>query len=160
MYYVYLIAGVVLLVSFAADPRKTKKGVFIAVTRFGKIIGALLVMLVLVSCLPFQVSVNEFFNIVGHKNTVIGILAASLLGSVMMLPGFIVFPFCGVLAQKGVPYFILSAFTTTMMMVGVVTYPVEKAYLGHKMAIIRNILGFGIALVVALVTGIVFGEIG
>jgi len=111
-------------------------------------------MLVLVSCLPVQAMVTVLFNITDHANNAMGMTTAALTGSVLMLPGFIVFPLCGVFAEKGVPYFILSAFTTTMMLVGVVTFPVEKSYLGAKLALMRNMIGFGIALVVAVITGI------
>ena len=54
---------------------------------------------------------------------------------------------------------VLSAFTTTLMMVGVLTYPIEKEYLGTKVTIVRNVIGFFIALIVAVMTGIFFGEI-
>jgi uncharacterized membrane protein YraQ (UPF0718 family) len=46
------------------------------------------------------------------------------------------------------------------MLVGILTYPIEKAYFGIKVTIIRNMLSFFIAIVVALMTGIFFGEIG
>ena len=86
-------------------------------------------------------------------------LLASLFGSITIMPGFIAFPLCGILLEKGVPYMVLSAFTTTLMMVGVLTYPIEKQYLGHKVTILRNLISFGIALVVAVMTGVFFGEI-
>jgi hypothetical protein len=75
------------------------------------------------------------------------------------MPGFIAFPLCGILLETGVPYMVLSAFTTTLMMVGVLTFPVERAYLGTKVTIIRNVISFVIALTVAIITGIAFGEI-
>jgi hypothetical protein len=54
---------------------------------------------------------------------------------------------------------VLSAFTTTLMMVGVLTYPVEKAYLGIRVTIMRNAVSFVIALIVAVITGFFFGEL-
>ena len=45
------------------------------------------------------------------------------------------------------------------MMVGMLTYPIEKRYFGSRIAIIRNVISFGIALIVAFMTGIFFGEI-
>jgi len=45
------------------------------------------------------------------------------------------------------------------MMVGVLTYPIEKEYFGIKVTIMRNTISFFIALVVAVMTGILFGEI-
>ena len=75
------------------------------------------------------------------------------------MPGFIAFPLSGILLNKGVSYMVLSAFTTTLMMVGILTYPIEKEYFGVKVTIIRNIISFFIALAVAIMTGIFFGEI-
>jgi len=54
---------------------------------------------------------------------------------------------------------VLAAFTTTLMMVGVLTYPIEKEYFGIKVTIIRNTISFFIALVVAVIIGIFFGEV-
>ncbi|HZK11789.1 MAG TPA: hypothetical protein VFD10_05505, partial [Atribacterota bacterium] len=65
----------------------------------------------------------------------------------------------GVLLTKGVPYMVLSAFTTTLMMVGIITFPLEKEYFGVKVTVIRNTISFSIALIVAVITGILFGEI-
>ena len=53
----------------------------------------------------------------------------------------------------------LSAFTTTLMTVGVLTYPLERRYFGLSITIIRNAISLLIALVVAVVMGLVFGEI-
>jgi len=75
------------------------------------------------------------------------------------MPGFIAFPLCGILLKKGVLYSVLSAFSTTLMMVGVLTYPIEKEYFGVRLTILRNIMSLFIALVVALMTGIFFQEI-
>jgi uncharacterized membrane protein YraQ (UPF0718 family) len=120
---------------------------------------AFLVMLILVSLLPTQLSETVIADYFGQENTLFGTLFASLCGSVTILPGFIAFPLSGVLVEKGVPYMVISAFTTTLMMVGIATYPVERAYLGTKITIVRNLMSFGIALVVAVMTGLVFGEV-
>jgi ABC-type nitrate/sulfonate/bicarbonate transport system permease component len=57
-----------------------------------------------------------------------------------------------------VPYAVLGAFSTTLMMVGVATFPLEKKFLGSKVTIIRNLLGLVIALMIALVIGLAYGE--
>jgi uncharacterized membrane protein YraQ (UPF0718 family) len=159
MYHLYIIAGVALIASLIADRKKTFKALKMALKRLGKILPAMAVMLVLVSFLPVQISDTILLEYLGDHNLSFSVLLASLLGSIALLPGFIAFPLCGILLEKGVSYMVLSAFTTTLMMVGVMTYPVEKAYLGHKVTILRNVLSFGIALVVALMTGILFGEV-
>ena len=61
--------------------------------------------------------------------------------------------------KKGVGYMILSAFTTTLMMVGILTYPIEKEYFGVKVSIIRNTISFFITFIVALSIGFFFNEL-
>ena len=118
-----------------------------------------LLMLMLVSIVLFVLPDNLIIERLGNHNLFTGTLLASLFGSITIMPGFIAFPLCGILLEKGVAYMVLSAFTTTLMMVGVLTYPIEKEYLGHKVTILRNVISFGIAIVVAIMTGIFFGEV-
>jgi len=146
-------------VSFIANREKTGKALKIGCKRLLKIMPAFLIMLMLVSLLLFLLPETVIVEYLGHRNTFIGMLLASLFGSVTIMPGFIVFPLCGILLKQGIAYMILSAFTTTLMMVGVLTYPLEQAYLGHKVAILRNLISFGIALIVAVMTGVLFGEL-
>jgi uncharacterized membrane protein YraQ (UPF0718 family) len=75
------------------------------------------------------------------------------------MPGFIAFPLSGLLLNKGVSYTIIAVFTTTLMMVGILTYPVEKEFFGVKVTIIRNFLSLLIALIVALFIGVFYGEL-
>lgn len=160
MYYVYAIAGGAVLLSALFDRQKTWNALKIAYKRLGRILPAMLIMLICVSFLPVQTSETSLLRYFGNDNRTLSMLGAAALGSITMLPGFIAFPLGGILVEKGISYMVISAFTTTLMMVGIVTYPVEKAYLGHKVTILRNVLSFGIALIVAVVTGIAFGEVG
>ncbi|MFC1955365.1 permease [Chloroflexota bacterium] len=157
--YLYAVVGLALLVSFIANHRKTLRALKIAFKRFTNILPVFLIMLVLVSIVLFFVSDETISNYRGAENKFVGVAFASFFGSITLMPGFIAFPLCGVLLQKGVVYTVLAAFTTTLMMVGVVTAPVEKEYLGIKVTIVRNIMSFFIALIVAVVMGIFFGEI-
>ena len=158
-YYLYVIGGLALLVSFIADREKTFKAVKIAARRFIKILPAFLVMLILVSIVLFLVPDEVISNYLGSNNKFIGVLFASFFGSITLMPGFIAFPLAGILLEKGVAYTVLAAFTTTLMMVGVLTAPVEKQYFGVKVTIIRNVISLFIALIVAVMIGIFFGEI-
>jgi len=45
------------------------------------------------------------------------------------------------------------------MSVGVLTYPLERQYFGTKVTLVRNGISLLIALIVAFVTGLVFGEV-
>jgi len=159
MYYLYIITGLALLISLIASREKTFRATKIAAKRFINILPAFLIMLILISIVLFLVPDEAIVNYLGADNKFIGVLLASFLGSLILMPGFIAFPLCGILLEKAVSYMVLSAFTTTLMMVGVLTYPIEKEYFGVKVAIMRNVISFLIALVVAVMIGIFFGEI-
>jgi len=159
MLYLYIISGLALVISFFINREKTLRALKIAFKQFTNILPAFLLMLVLISIALFLVPDEVITNYLGISNKYVALFVASVLGSAILIPGFIVYPLAGVLLTKGVPYMVLSGFTTTLMMVGVLTYPVERAYLGTKVTIIRNVISFFIALIVAFVTGIIFGEI-
>lgn len=159
MYWLYAITGLALVVSLIASREKTLKALKISYRRFINILPAFLMMLVLVSVALFLVPDKVISNYLGTENKFAGVLSASFLGSITLMPGFIAFPLAGILLKKGVAYMVLSAFTTTLMMVGVLTYPIEKQYFGVKVTILRNALSLLIALIIAVVTGIFFGEI-
>lgn len=89
----------------------------------------------------------------------VGTTIAAVVGSATLMPGFISFPLAGILLRNGVPYTVLAAFTVSLMLVGVATYPIERAYLGARVTILRNVLSLAIALLVALAIGLAFGEI-
>jgi uncharacterized membrane protein YraQ (UPF0718 family) len=159
MYYLYSITGLALLLSFLADRKKTFLAIKISYKKIVNILPAFVTMLILVSIVLFLVLDKLISNYLGNNELTIGVILATFFGSITLMPGFIVFPLCGILLQKGVSYTVLSAFTTTLMMVGILTFPIEKQYFGVKVAIVRNVISLFIALSVALLIGIFFGEI-
>ena len=159
MYWLYVITGLALVCSLIASREKTLKALKISYRRFINILFAFLIMLVLVSVVLFLVPDEVISEHLSVENRFTGVLLASFLGSVTLMPGFIAYPLAGILLKKGVAYMVLSAFTTTLMMVGVLTYPIEKQYFGTRVTIMRNAISLLIALIIAVVTGIFFGEI-
>jgi len=159
MYFLYIIAGLAVLISFLVNRKKTLKALKIAAMRFINILPAFLMMLVLVSIVLFLIPDEVISIYLGINDRLVGVFWASLFGSITLMPGFIAYPLCGILLKQGVPYMVLSAFATTLMMVGVLTYPIEKEYFGIKVTVVRNVISLLIALVVAVMTGIFFGEI-
>ncbi len=160
MLILYLATAILFIISFFANKQKTIKALKIAFKKFSKIVPAFLTMLILISIVLYAFPQELIIKYLGIGNKYISMLIASLIGSITLMPGFIAFPLAGILRQQGVPYMVLSAFTTTLMLVGIVTFPVEKEFFGVKITIIRNVIYFVIAVVVAIVMGVVFGEIG
>ena len=159
MYYTYTITGLILLISFIANRGKTLKAVKISIGKFIKIFPTFIAMLILVSIILFLFPDEVISSYLNNSSKFISVLLASFIGSITLMPGFVAFPLCGILLNKGVPYMVLSAFATTLMMVGIVTFPIEKEYFGVKVTIIRNIISFFIALIIAIITGIFFREV-
>ena len=159
MYVLYIITGLALIVSLIASREKTWRALKISIKLLVTILPAFITMLILVSVVLFLVPDKVIFACLGNHNRTIGVLIATFVGSITLMPGFIAYPLCGILLEKGVSYMVLAAFSTTLMMVGVLTYPIESRYFGAKVTIIRNLISLAIAVVVALATGIFFGEI-
>ncbi|MCK5706466.1 MAG: hypothetical protein KAI43_02345 [Candidatus Aureabacteria bacterium] len=156
---IYIITIIALFISFLTNRKKTIQALQIALKKFSAIMPAFLTMLILISIVIFIFPDKVIIKYLGHSSHGYSTILAAFLGSITLMPGFITFPLCNILLEKGVSYMVLSAFSTTLMMVGIMTFPIEKAYLGTKVTIIRNIISFCIALCVAFITGIFFGEI-
>lgn len=160
MLILYLATAILFIISLFTNRQKTFKVLKIAFKRFRKILPAFLTMLIFISIVLYLFPQELILEYLGIGNKYLSTLFASLIGSITIMPGFIAFPLAGILRQQGVPYMVLSAFTTTLMLVGIITFPVEREYFGVKVTIIRNVICFVIAIIVAFITGVVFGEIG
>ncbi len=158
-YYLLSITIVALIISFIFDKKKTIKAIQVSYKKFTNILPAFLIMLILVSIALFLVPDEVIMHYLGSKNNFFSVTLASIFGSITLMPGFIAYPLCGILLKKGVSYMALAAFTTTLMMVGVLSYPVEKEYFGAKVTIIRNLISFIISIIVAVTIGFFFGEL-
>jgi len=159
MRYLYWATAVALAASLITDRQKTWTALRLATKKLWKILPAFLVMLVAISVTLYLIPDALMLKVLSNPRPWISVWTASLLGSVALIPGFVAYPMCGILHARAVPYMVLSAFSTTLMMVGVVSFPVERGYFGTRVTLMRNLVSFGIALVVALVTGLVFGEV-
>ena len=159
MYVLWIITGLALTMSFVVSRQKTFQALKIALKRLLSILPPFMVMMLLVSAVLYFVTDEMIAHYLGNENKYFAVLFASIIGSITFLPGFIAFPLAGLLLSRGVMYMVLAAFTTTLMMVGVVTYPVEKAYMGTRATIMRNSLSFLIALIISVAVGIMYGEL-
>ena len=155
----FYVTGILLLLSFLFDCSKTIKALFIAYKRFIFISPSFLAMLIFVSILLFIFPQEKIIMYLSYGNYTVNIILAALVGSITVMPGFGAFPLAGILKNSGISFTIIAAFTTTLMMVGTLTFPVEATYLGKKVTLIRNAISFIIALIIALLIGIYFGEV-
>jgi uncharacterized membrane protein YraQ (UPF0718 family) len=137
-----------LIVSILFDLKKTMKGIKGGLAMFIKLLPVLLFMLALVSIVLFLIPEKTLIRFMGNDAGFTGWLIAGMLGSVALIPGFIAYPLCGILIKSGVSYGIIAVFITTLMMVGIITLPIEAKFFGWKISILRNVLSFIGALLV------------
>jgi uncharacterized membrane protein YraQ (UPF0718 family) len=159
MVYVFVFTGFVLLLSFFRDSKKTVAALKIALKKLLKILPSFALMLIAVSIALFFVPEQTIVDHLDGSSKWLSFLSALFFGSIAVIPGFIAFPLGGILLGKGVSYMIVSAFTTTLMMVGIVTFPIERVYLGTKVALLRNMISLIITILTALATALFYGEL-
>jgi len=91
---------------------------------------------------------------IGSESGWFGVIIASVIGAITLIPGFIAFPLAAALLKSGAGYMQIAAFISTLMMVGVVTMPVEMKFFGKKATLIRNAEAFVFSYIVAFVMGV------
>ena len=154
-YILYGITILLLAVSFFKDKKKTKMSLKKAWKAFENILPEFLVVILLVGVLLAVLNPQVISKIIGADSGWMGVTLAALVGSITLIPGFVAFPMAAMLLQGGAGYMQIGAFISTLMMVGVVTMPVEMKYFGRKLTILRNVLAFVFSFAVAFVIGVV-----
>lgn len=151
----YIITAALLLFSYYKDKKKTKMALKKAWKAFENILPEFLVVILLVGVLLAVANPEVISKIIGSDSGWMGVVLAAIVGAVTLIPGFVAFPMAALLLQGGAGYMQIGAFVSTLMMVGVVTMPVEIKYFGKKLTIYRNILAFIFSFFVAYIIGLV-----
>lgn len=154
-YIFYGLAITLLILSFIKDKKKTKMALKKAWKAFENILPEFLVVILLVGFLLAVLNPETISKIIGSKSGWFGVNLAAIIGSITLIPGFVAFPTAAILLENGAGYMQIAAFVSTLMMVGVITIPVEIKYFGKKISILRNVLAFFFSFVVALIIGMV-----
>lgn len=150
----YAIATVLLVVSFAKDKSKTKKGVKIAWKSFEKLLPIVLAMMLFVGISLSLLSKNVITALIGAESGVLGAIIALVIGSMVAIPSFVAFPLGGALLKAGAGYMQVAALVSTIMAVGIVSLPVEIKYFNKMIAVQRLVLSFLICVVFTAVIGV------
>jgi len=148
------VSVVCLILSLVVDRRKTFEGIKRGLKMFLNLLPALLTVLILVSIFLYLVPDKTIVKLLGAKSGVMGVAIAAAVGSIALIPAFISFPLAKILLVKGVSYTVVAVFITTLIMVGVLTLPIEFKYFGKRAAIMRNVLSFFGAIIVGLLIGL------
>lgn len=157
-YIFYGLAIILLILSFIKDKKKTKMALKKAWKAFENILPEFLVVILLVGFLLAVLNAETISKIIGSESGIFGVILAAVIGSITLIPGFVAFPTAAMLLKNGAGYMQIAAFVSTLMMVGIITIPVEIKYFGKKISFIRNVLAFFFSLIVAFIIGMVVSK--
>lgn len=141
----WIITAGALLASLVADRRKTRASLIKGLRMFWGILPLLVGVLALVSLVLAAVTPEMLQHLLSGSGP-LPFFTALGIGSIALMPGFIAYPLAGLLRQNGASTPVLAAFITSLMMVGVLTLPVEARFFGWRVSLLRN----GLALVGAV----------
>ncbi len=153
----YSITVFLLIISFVKSKEKTKKALKKAWKAFENIMPQFLGIIIMIGIILSIVDTDFISQIIGKESGWLGVVLGSLVGAITLIPGFIAFPTADMLLDSGAGLMQIGAFVSSLMMVGVVTIPVEIQYFGKKVTILRNVFAYLFSFVVAIAIGLVVG---
>lgn len=149
----YAIAAIGLVASLVKDRAKTLAALKKACKAFEGIMPQFLVVLALVAVALSILDTATISRYLGRESGALGVLAASVVGAITLIPGFVAFPAAAALLKSGAAATQIAAFVSSLMMVGVVTLPMEMKYFGKRASLLRNGLAFVFSFVAAVFVG-------
>lgn len=152
-YILYGITILLLAISYYKDKKKTKMALKKAWKAFENILPEFLTVIMFVGVLLAVLNPQVISKIIGNNSGWFGVIIAAIVGAITLIPGFVAFPTAAMLLQNGAGYMQIGAFVSTLMMVGIVTMPVETKYFGKKLTILRNVFAFIFSFIVAYIIG-------
>ncbi|WP_286856311.1 permease [Proteiniphilum sp. UBA5431] len=142
-------------VSFAKNKAKTKQALKMAFGMGKGMVASILSIIFAIGIILTLLPPTEIAALVSKQSILLATVVAALFGTITLVPAFIAFPLVGTLVGAGVSIVPAVSFLTTLTMVGVVTFPLEKKEFGVKFTAVRNSLSFLFAIIIALVMGVI-----
>lgn len=137
------------------DRRRTIESVRMARALMKGMVGQIVGILFLIGLIQTFVPPEVIRSLLGGSDQVAATVASAFAGSITLIPAFVAFPLVGSFVDAGASIVPAVAFLTTLTMVGVVTFPLERETFGTKFAAVRNGASFVFALLIALFMGVV-----
>jgi Predicted permeases len=150
---IYILVSCLLCLSFVKDKDKTHRALKKAWKSFENIMPQFLSILFIIGIMLAVLDPQTIYMLLGKDSGLRGMTIAAVIGSITLIPGFVAFPLAAALLKAGAGYGQITMFITTLMMVGVVTLPVEIQFFGRATAIKRNLLALVFAVIISFVIG-------
>ncbi|WP_069649406.1 permease [Caloranaerobacter ferrireducens] len=150
----WIITIVLFIVFLGKDKKKTISSVKMAKKLMKNMIGEIIAVLFLIGLILTFIPPHIIKDFMGSSKVVLSTIVSALIGSITLIPAFVAFPLVGSLVDRGASIIPIASFLTTLTMVGIVTFPLEKKNFGTKFAVIRNTLSFIFALFISFLMGV------
>ncbi|WP_410984177.1 hypothetical protein [Bacillus cereus] len=134
----YSLAFILISISFVKDRNKTKDALLKSWKMFRNLIPSMLSIMLFVGLSLSMLTPSFISSIIGEKSGFIGIVYSATIGSVALIPSFVVFPLGNTLVQNGAGLPQVAALMSTLMSVGITTLPMEQKIFGRSFAYARN----------------------
>lgn len=141
--------------SFYKDRQKTMMALKKSWKSFENILPSVLSILLVIGLILTFLNAETISKLLGKESGIIGLSIAAVIGSITLIPGFVALPLASSLLHAGAGYAQIAAFISTLMMVGVATFPMEAKYFGKCTAIKRNVFSFLAAVITSFVIGVI-----
>jgi uncharacterized membrane protein YraQ (UPF0718 family) len=141
--------------SFLKNKTKTKQALKMAFGMGKGMVASILSIIFAIGLILTIMPPMEIAGFVGKQSVLLATIVAALFGTITLVPAFIAFPLVGTLVDAGVSVVPAVAFLTTLTMVGLVTFPLEKREFGTKFTAVRNGFSFLFAILIALAMGVI-----
>ena len=151
----WIIAFIWFVISIMKDKKKTFDAIKMSSGTMKHIVGEIIAILFLIGHILTFLPPEIIKQYAGQSNSIITTIIFAIVGCITLIPAFVAFPLAGSLVDAGASIVPIVAFLTTLTMVGIVTFPLEKKEFGTKFTIIRNSLSFIFAITIALIMGVI-----
>jgi len=152
-------AAVLLFLSWRRSREKTRAALKKA---WKSCLGVLPLFFAILLCMGLLLSfVDEstMRQALGQESGMTGIILSGIIGSVTLIPAFAAYPAAAELLRVTGGYAQITMLITSLMMVGIVTLPMESRFFGIRAALWRNGLGLVYSFALAVFIGAVFGGV-
>ena len=149
------IAVAALILAFIKDKDKAVQSLRIAFKSFVKMLPMVFIIIIAIGLLLGFVTPDLISRFIGEQSGVGGVLLVGVVGALMHIPALLSFPLASSILENGASITAVTAFITTLTMIGMITLPLEIKILGKKMALLRNGISFVIAILIALIMGMI-----
>ncbi len=150
----WILTASALVWSLVRDKKRTLSALGMARGMMRNMVGEIIGILMAIGLLLTLIPTSAIQEVLGGNQVSLATILSAVVGGITLIPAFVAFSLAGSLVDAGASLVPITAFLTTLTMVGFVTFPLEKKAFGLRFSLYRNGLSFVMALLIALGMGV------